>query len=95
MEDIRYVKRTLRHTHDFVETCQEMIGFGLNRETDEKTILYYLQKFSDDTLMENLLGKLSDGELQEIFDLLTRLLKTHLSETDYHRLFLKEHDSEY
>ena len=78
-----------KHSHRFVETCQDLIGFGLNRETDENTILYYLQKFSDDSLMENLLAKLTDDELQEIFDLLTRLLKKHLSETEYHRLFLK------
>lgn len=79
-----------RHTHHFVETDQDFIGFGLNRDTDEKTILYYLQKFSDDSLMENLLAKLSDDELEEIFSLLNRLLKNHLNEEEYHRLFLKD-----
>jgi len=78
-----------KHSHKFVENYQDLIGFGLNRETDENTILYYLQKFSDDSLMENLLAKLTDDELKEIFDLLTRLLKNHLSEVEYHRLFLK------
>lgn len=79
-----------RHTHKFVEECNDLIGFGLNRETDEKTILYYLQKFSDDTLMENLLARLTDSELEEIFNLLTRLLRNHLSDVEYHRLFLKQ-----
>lgn len=78
------------HSHKFVETCQDLIGFGLNRETDENTIQYYLQKFSDDSLMENLLAKLSDAELKEIFDLLTRLLKSHLNDEEYHRLFLRD-----
>ena len=78
------------HTHQFVEAYNDDIGFGFNRETDENTILYYLQKFSDDTLMENLLGKLTDRELEEVFNLLTRLLKNHLTEDEYHRLFLKQ-----
>ena len=65
---------------------------GFNRKTDEDTICYYLQKFSDDSLMENLLNKLTDDELEEIFSLLGRLLKTHLSEEEYHRLFLKDRD---
>lgn len=81
-----------RHTHKFVEEYKDLIGFGFNRETDEKTILYYLQKFSDDTLMQNLLARLTDSELEEIFNLLTRLLKDHLSDDEYHRLFLKQGD---
>ena len=79
-----------KHSHNFVETYQGLVGFGFNRETDECTIQYYLQKFSDDSLMENLLNKLGQDELEEIFTLLTRLLKTHLSDHEYHRLFLKD-----
>ncbi len=79
-----------RHTHDFVETYDGLVGFGLDRETDENTIIYYLQKFSDDALMRHLVKKMSDEELGEIFSLVARLLKTHLSEPEYHRLFLKE-----
>jgi len=79
-----------QHTHNFVETYQELVGFGLDRETDEKTIIYYLQKFSDDRLIEVLTKKMSSNELEEIFSLLTRILKTHLTESEYHRLFLKE-----
>ncbi len=36
------------HSHDFIESYDGLVGFGLNRETDENTIIYYLQKFSDD-----------------------------------------------
>ncbi len=79
-----------KHTHNFTETYQGLVGFGLDRETDEKTIIYYLQKFSDDRLMEVLIRKMSDKELEEIFSLLTRILKTHLTESEYHRLFLKD-----
>ena len=82
-----------RHTHRFVESYEGLVGFGLDRPTDEKTVVYYLQKFSDDRLMEELVHRLTDQELEEIFNLLTRLLRTHFSETEYHRLFLKEQDS--
>jgi len=79
-----------KHSHNFVETYQGLIGFGYDREADENTVRYYLQKFSDDSLMENMLSKLTSSELEEIFDLLTRLLKNHLSDTEYHQLFLKD-----
>ena len=81
-----------KHTHDFVETYDGLVGFGLDRSTNEKTIIYYLQKFSDDRLMQKLVDRLSDQELEEIFDLLTRLLKKHFSEPEYHRFFLKDDD---
>jgi hypothetical protein len=78
------------HTHDFVETYDGLIGFGLDREVDESTVICYLQKFSDDALMAQLIKRLSDEELSEIFHLISRLLKQHLSEPEYHRLFLKD-----
>ena len=79
-----------KHTHHFVETYDGLVGFGFDRETDEKTIIYYLQKFSDDTLMENLIQRLTDDELGEIFSMLTKLLKKYLADTEYHTLFLKD-----
>ena len=79
-----------KHTHRFVETYDGLVGFGLDRKTDEKTIIYYLQKFSDDELMEHLIVRLTDDELNEIFSTLTRLLKKHLTESEYHSLFLKD-----
>lgn len=79
-----------KHSHNHVETYDGLIGFGLDRETDENTIIYYLQKFSDDTLMGELVKRLADDELDEIFSLLTRLLKKHLKDSEYHTLFLKD-----
>lgn len=78
------------HSHTFVENYSGLVGFGLDRPTDERTVIYYLQKFSDDAVMKHLIPHLSDEELTEIFDLINRMLKTHFSETDYHRLFLKD-----
>jgi hypothetical protein len=36
------------HSHNFVETYKGMLGIGADRDTDEKTVIFYLQKFSDD-----------------------------------------------
>jgi len=80
------------HSHDFVETYTGLVGFGLDRETDEKTVCYYLQKFSDDNLLGQLLGRLTNEELSEIFFMITRILKNHLSEPEYHSLFLKDNE---
>jgi hypothetical protein len=78
------------HSHTFVETYEGLMGFGADRETDESMVICYLQKFSDDTLMAHLMPHFSDDELSEIFDLITRLLKKHLTNVEYHRLFLKD-----
>lgn len=78
------------HTHNFVETYDGLVGFGADRETDENTVVYFLQKFSDDRLMKTLIKRLSEDELSEIFNMMTRLLKEHLTDTEYHDLFLKE-----
>jgi hypothetical protein len=79
-----------KHSHNHVETYDGLTGLGLDRETDENTIICYLQKFSDDTLMKELVKRLTDEELEEIFSLLTRLLRKHLTDSEYHTLFLKD-----
>ena len=79
-----------KHSHEFVERYEGLVGFGLDRETNENTVICYLQKFSDDGLMALLRNRLADQELEELFSLLSRLLRVHLSEDEYHRLFLKE-----
>ena len=81
------------HTHNFVESYDGLVGYGADRETDENTVVYYLQKFSDDNFMALMAKRMTDEELLELFDLVNRLLKNHLTESEYHKLFLKEdHD---
>ena len=79
----------MSHSHRFVEDYAGILAFGLDRETDERTVICYLQKFSDDALMKALVPRLSDGELEEIVQLLMGLMKKHLTEGEYHRYFLK------
>jgi hypothetical protein len=79
-----------RHTHRFVEAYAGLVGFGLDRETDENTVICYLQKFSDDGVMTAIVKRMDDAELAEVFDLVNRLLRRHFTEAEYHRLFLKD-----
>lgn len=79
-----------RHRHQFVETYDGLVGFGLDRTLDENTLICYLQKFSDDDLMGLIRGRLTQADMEELFDLITRLLKTYLTEPEYHRYFLKD-----
>ncbi len=79
-----------KHSHNFVENYKGLVGFGADRETDENTIVYYLQKFSDDQLMQKLIKCMSDEDLSEIFGMINRILKQHLTDAEYHQLFLKD-----
>ena len=79
-----------QHSHRFVEEYEGLVGYGLDRESDEFTMTYYLQKFSDDALMALIRPRLTDAEIAEVFDLITRLMKKHLSEEEYHQVFLKD-----
>ena len=78
------------HTHNFVESYKGLVGYGADRETDENTVVYYLQKFSDDRFIAMMTKRITDAELLELFEFINRLLKTHLTESEYHTLFLKE-----
>ncbi len=79
-----------KHRHDFVENYDGLLGFGYDRSTDENTVRCYVQKFSDDRLMDVLIPRLSDEELEEVFNLVARMLKNHLTENEYHTHFLKD-----
>jgi hypothetical protein len=84
------VKKLPTHTHNFVETYQGLVGYGADRETDEHTIMVYLQKFSDDQFLATIIKRMTDEELLDVFNLINRLLKKHLTEFEYHSLFLKD-----
>ncbi len=79
-----------KHSHNFVETFDGFLGYGLDRQSDEDTVRFYLQKFSDDILMETILKRLSDDDLNELFNIISNMLKIYLSEPEYHSLFLKD-----
>lgn len=79
-----------QHNHEFVETYTGLLAQGLDRETDLATLRVYLQKISDDELMEKLLPRLEAGEIERFFDLIASCLRRHFSEEEYHQLFLRD-----
>jgi hypothetical protein len=79
-----------RHKHEFVESYDGMIAFGFSRADDESSLIAFLQKFSDDDLMQVLASRLSDHEIETLVNLLTGLLKRHLTDGEYHERFLKD-----
>ncbi len=79
-----------RHTHRFVEEYDGLVGFGLDRKTDEDTLAYFLQKFSDDRHVAMILSRMSNPDMEELFNLIGRLLKKYLTEEEYHSKFLKD-----
>jgi len=79
-----------KDTHHFIQEYTGLAAFGMDRQTDEETIMFYLQKFSEDSFMKTLLPRLSDEELEEIYIKINSYLKAHISEDEYHGLFLKD-----
>jgi hypothetical protein len=79
-----------KHNYNFVEEYEGLVGFGLDRKTDEYSITYYLQKFAEDLHMQLIRERMSDEDLEALFNQLTRLLKRYLSEEEYHEYFLKD-----
>ena len=77
-----------KYSHRFAETYKGPVAFGLSRDIDEASLVVYLQKFSDDRLMEVIRGRLSDEEIRQSIDWVTDLLRKHLSHEEYHRFFL-------
>lgn len=64
------------------------ICFGWDRTSDERSCQSFVQRFSRPELLAALIPRLTDCELTGLIDHLSGLMKSHLSERDYHRLFL-------
>jgi hypothetical protein len=64
--------------------------FGLNRATDEQSLITFLRQFGDDRLTRELVPRMSEEEIHQVIDLLTQIMRNHLSSNEYHRLFLGE-----
>ena len=80
------------HSHDFVEEYKGLVGFGMDRPSDEATVWVYLQKFSRTTpACQAILPRLEQGELEVIFDTDQRpFAASIMSEEEYHDKFLKD-----
>jgi hypothetical protein len=77
-------------TYSFISTYDGLVGFGLDRATDEASLMVYLQQLADDRALDVLVKRLTDDEINELFELISRLLKNHFNSDEYHELFLRE-----
>ena len=64
------------------------ILFGLNREEDERSLADFLQLFSDKRLTSVLIPRMTDEEISQTVEILSAVMRSHLSEKEYHALFL-------
>lgn len=81
-----------KYNHSFIENYDGFLGFGWDRTTDENTVICYLQMFSDDDVSGTITKRMTDEELEEVHNLINRLLIKHFNEDEYHGLFLKDDD---
>ena len=72
------------------ENNSEAISFGFDRSTDERSLALFLSCFADQQLLDTLLPRLADQEILQVVDFITELMQKHLSEEEYHKLFLSE-----
>ncbi len=81
-----------KDTHNFIQNYKGLGAFGMNRQTDEETLMFYLQKFSEDNFLKTFVPRLSDNEMEEIYDFIHAYLKKHITEDEYHSVFLKDRE---
>jgi len=70
----------------------DQICFGLDRATDEHSLQLFLQLFSQETLLQTLIPRMTDQEITLLVDQLSTVLRAHLKEKEYHELFLNDPD---
>ena len=66
------------------------IAFGFDRKTDEKSLKIFIEKFSDHLLLETLISRMDNDDITALVDFCSGLMKKHLSEKEYHSLFMGE-----
>ena len=66
----------------------DQICFGLSDELDRQSFSCFLQLAGKPEFADVLAGRLSSQEIDSYVNLLMGLLRRHLSEDEYHRLFL-------
>ncbi|PHR24615.1 MAG: hypothetical protein COA36_15100 [Desulfotalea sp.] len=64
------------------------ICFGLTTELDQQSLATFLQLCGRPQFAEEFASRLSSEETTELVDHVMKLLRNHLNENEYHRLFL-------
>jgi len=79
-------------THEQSKIPFEQICFGLSRELDEQSFALFLRLFTREQLLETLIPRLEEEEINGVVQQFTGLLHKHLAEKEYHELFLGDED---
>ncbi|MFP3982555.1 MAG: hypothetical protein ACLFV2_02550 [Desulfurivibrionaceae bacterium] len=66
------------------------IALGFDRERDELSLAAFLLRFTSPTVLDTIIPRLKDEEINATLDFLTGLIRRHLEEEEYHSLFLDE-----
>jgi hypothetical protein len=66
--------------------------FGLDRATDEYSLALLLKLVADPKLAGVLIPRLASAEIDHLAEVLYELMRKHLNEDEYHRLFLGDED---
>ncbi len=64
------------------------ICFGWDRQTDEQSLKKFIHQFSSNKLLDTLIPRLTEAEITILVDTMSKLMRSHLSEKEYHQLFL-------
>lgn len=70
----------------------DQMCFGLSEDLDKQSFVCFLQIAGERKFAETLAQRLSSEEILYHVDSFTALLRKHLSESEYHSLFLKDSD---
>lgn len=68
----------------------DQMCFGLTEELDRQSFICFLQLAGDKKFAETLSRRVSSEEIIKHVDSFTSLLRQHLSEDEYHALFLQD-----
>lgn len=65
--------------------------FGMSRAKDEESLATFLKLFCDERLTSALIPRMSDTDINQVVDTLTRIMRNNLTHEEYHQLFLGNH----
>lgn len=68
----------------------ETIAFGMDRETDERSLVRFVLRFARPGVLAALAPRLDEAEILALVDTLSLTLKKHLTDREYHLLFLRD-----
>lgn len=68
------------------------ICFGLTEELDRRSLSIFLQLAGAEEFTDIFTERLSSEEILHLVDQFMALMRKHLSEQEYHRLFLQDKD---